>query len=95
MTDRVVCFLLSQRVDATFPVTYLGIAGRQVSLPRMRLRNGGEVRSGFAGSPWTTPCRASFPWPCVRRIWYQRSRQRDPHPVLANWDVPADSMTRG
>ncbi len=33
------------------PVTYLGIAGRQASLPRMRLRNGGEVRSGFAGCP--------------------------------------------
>ncbi len=65
MTDRVVCFLRNQRLawhsrsryhkSVDVPVTYLGIAGRQVSLPRMRLRNGGEVRSGFAGSPGPPP----------------------------------------
>jgi len=27
MTDRVVCFLLNQRVDATFPVTYSPVCG--------------------------------------------------------------------
>jgi len=68
---RVVCFLLSQRLawhsrsqyhkSVDVPVTSLGIAGRQVSLPRMRLRNGGEVRSGVAGSPWTTPHPPTLP----------------------------------